>query len=496
MNNKKTNNKTKTLWALSMPFLFLAIANNIVPIINTLALALVPNDGVVYSESVGVANIIYSIFGIFTTFAVGGVGVVIGQCIGSNCHKQELKQAINTCLLITLLFSMATFMISEIFSPFILLGFLQSGTEQYHNAIVYIESMYVLIIFGPIRCAMCATMNNHGYVKYTIGLNVFSIILDAGLTFAFVLGADIGVLGSSLGSIIATLISALLAFIFFNKLIMKFKWKELMINKQYAKMLLKISLPVGAEKLSYNFAMFLVGLLVAQLGNKFSDTFIIINGSSRTNLLNLSYTIVQTFGNIVTIASIAFGSGASIICSWKMGAKQYDATRTIIRKAFTVAIICDAILAIILFLLRNHMLMFFELTNPLIGQHLDQIKMITYVPFLLLIFLQLGRTTNIIYLTGPMSYGNLFANVIFSIINTWIIVLGLGSITYFLSSDNHNAILYGINGVYIMMTIDEILRGIFNFLWWKSNRWSIKHSWFMVKDINGKTHFKKNHSLR
>lgn len=163
--------------------------------------------------------------------------------------------------------------------------------------------------------AMCAVMNNHGFVKYTIGINLLSIFLDTGLTFAFVLGAKIGIVGSSLGSILAAIIALTVTIVFFSKLIIKIKPKDIRINKEFAKKLLKISLPIGGEKLSYNFAMFLVGLLVAQIGDKFAKEFIIVDGTSRINLLNLSYTIVQTFGNIVTICSIAFSQGAAIICS-------------------------------------------------------------------------------------------------------------------------------------------------------------------------------------
>ncbi len=493
MKDNKVNRQNKSLWALSLPFLFLVLANNIVPIINTLALALVPNNGVIYSESVGVANTIYSIFSVLVSFAIGGVGIVVGQCIGRKETPAKMHEAIYTCLTIAIVMAITIFSIAEVFSPFILLGFLKKGTEQYKNAVIYIETMYIFILFAAIRCAMFQTMSNYGYVKYTITFNLISIFLDTVLTFAFVLGTNIGIIGSALGSIIACFISFILALIYFNKLITRIKFRELRINKEFAKKLLMISIPIGGERLSYNFAMFLVGLLVAQIGNKFADSFIIVEGLSRINLLNLSYTIVQTFSNVITITSIAFSQGAAIICSWKMGAKDYDSAKAIIRKAFLVSIISDVILAIILFLLRDYVLQFFQLTNPVVSTYIDQIRTITFIPFLLLIFLQIGRTINIIYITGPMSYGNLVANVIFSVINTWIVVLGIGSIMYWQSSNVADNILYGINGIYIMMTLDETIRAIFNFSWWKSCKWRYKHTWYLVKDITGKRYIKRKY---
>ncbi len=490
MNNKINCSKNSSLWALSMPILFVALANNVVPIINTFALALVPNNGVIYSESVGVANTIYSVFSILITLAISGIGVVIGHGIGRNANEIETKDSINTCIVISLFFSLVIFLVGEILSPFVLFGFLDKGTQQYNNAVLYVETIMTLIVITTIRTSLCMILNSFGHVKYTIIVNLSSIFIDAGLTFAFVLGADIGVIGSSLGSIIASIITTILSIIFFNKIIMKIKIKELKIHKLIAKKLLKISLPIGAEKLNYNFAQFLIGVSVAQIGLKFPQSFIIIDGTSHINLLNLSFTIIQTFSGLITIGSIAFSQGCAIISSRKMGAKDYEGAKHVIRDAFIISIIIDLILAFILFFLRDYVLKFFQITNPIVEVYFSQIQTITFIPFVLMIFLQVGRTSNIVYLTGPKAYGNLYANAVFSIINTWVLVLGFGSIVYVCSSDNSSNPLYGINGIYIMMMLDEVIRGIFNFAWWKSGKWNKSGKKMHVKNLGGKRYVK------
>ena len=53
---KHKSDQQLSLWSLSMPFLFMALANFAASIINTLVLALVPNNGIIYSEAVGVAS--------------------------------------------------------------------------------------------------------------------------------------------------------------------------------------------------------------------------------------------------------------------------------------------------------------------------------------------------------------------------------------------------------------------------------------------------------
>ncbi len=154
-----------------------------------------------------------------------------------------------------------------------------------------------------------------------------------------------------------------------------------------------------------------------------------------------------------------------------MGAKNYDGARQIIRKSFFISIVFDVLAAIILFFLRDYVVMFFQITNPVVKDNFNLIQDIVFVPFIMLIFLQIGRTLNIIYLVGPTSYGNLIANSLFSVINTWLLILVVGLTTYFCASPIQGHFLYGINGIYLLMALDEFIRGIFNLWWWKSNKW-------------------------
>ncbi len=419
MNNKTyKSDKQLSLTNLAMPFLFMTLANFIVPIINTLALALVPNNGVIYSESVGVANQIYSVFTILTVFGTGGIGVIVGQKLGSKSSTEEINKTIFTCITIALLFSFGILVVSETTSPFILYGFLTKGTDQYNNAVIYIETISLCILFGAFRNSLGSIINTYGFVRTTIAINLLSIVIDVTLTFSLVLGTDIGILGSSLGTLIAFIVTTIIMVIVFNKKIVSFNPKDLKIHKEIMNKLLMINVPIGAEKLSYNLAMFTIGIIIAQLGQKFASDFIYIDGNSHVNMLNLSYTIIRTFSGIITVTSVAFSQGCSIISSRHMGAKNYDGARQIIRKSFFISIVFDVLAAIILFFLRDYVVMFFQITNPIVKDNFKLIQDIVFVPFIMLIFLQIGRTLNIIYLVGPTSYGNLIANSLFSVMNT------------------------------------------------------------------------------
>ena len=461
-----------SLVSLSMPFLFMSLAGFAASMINTLILALVPNTGIIYSEAVGSASRIYNIFTTLLTFVGGGVGVVVSQRIGRQDDMSIIKKSIYTSIFAAIVFAISITILSEIIMPFGLYGFLKPGTEQYNNALLYGQVIALCILLIAPKNALGSVINSYGYVKHTIIWNMMTIIIDICFTLLFVIVIDFGIMGAAIGTIIANVVTLIYAIIIFNLKVYKFKFSELRFDKPILKQLLKISIPIGFEKISYNFAMLIVGVFVAQIGMRLSDAFIKDNG---TNILNLSHTIIQTFSSVITVVSIAFSQGGSIICARMMGNQDYEGAKKLIKKCFVISIIGDMALAVGMFFLQPYLIDFFKLTQgEEVKPFFNDIRKVCFIPFLLLIFMQVGRTVNIIYLVGPMSYGNPIFNSISSIICTWIVVLVFGFTSLFCSSDQFGNALYGINGIYLLIAMDEISRGIFNYWWWKSDKWKRK----------------------
>ena len=169
-----------------------------------------------------------------------------------------------------------------------------------------------------------------------------------------------------------------------------------------------------------------------------------------------------------------------------MGAQDYLGAKKIIQKAFIISLIADMAMALIFFFIQPFLIDFFKLTQPETVQiYFNQwIRKIAFIPFLLLIILQIGRTVNIIYLTGPMAYGNLIINSIFSVLNTWIVVIIFGFGSLYTANDRWGSAFYGINGIYFLKTLDELFRGLFNFYWWKSGRWNRDYKRKRTKNNN------------
>ena len=470
---KYKSNEQLSLVSLSIPFIFMSLANFAASIINTLVLALVPGTGIIYSESVGAASKIFNIFTTLCTFIIGGIGVVVSQRIGRKESEENIHKSIYTSLCATTIFAISITILSEIISPFALYGFLKPNTSQYDNALIYVEVIALTILLMAPKNAIGSIINSYGYVKHTIIWNILGIVIDTLFTFLFVLAIDMGILGSAMGTIVANIVTFVYALIIFNKKVLKFNFKHFLLNKPITKELLKISVPIGFEKISYTFAMLIVGIFVAQIGMRIPSFMVQGNGNSETNLLNVSNTIIETFSNVITLTSIAFSQGGAIICSRKMGQKDYQGASEVIRKAFWISIVGDILLALLFFFIQGYLIDFFKITQPgEIKNYFGIIKKVCFIPFTLLIFLQIGRTINIIYLMGPMSYGNLIFNSIFSVINTWVVVIALGFASLYTSNDQWGSPLYGINGIYLLKALDEILRGIFNLWWWKSGKWN------------------------
>ncbi|MDK2819660.1 MAG: hypothetical protein KFW07_02370, partial [Mycoplasmataceae bacterium] len=234
-----------------------------------------------------------------------------------------------------------------------------------------------------------------------------------------------------------------------------------------------VSAPISAEKINFTFASLVMGILIAQMGMKFPQEF--IDGESGTNFLNLSRTMILTFANFITISSVALSIGVEIIISRDIGSSNYVKARKEIKKCFIIAIIFDISLAIGLVFLRSPIIDFFSIgPNQIVIDNRNLLNDLMFVPLILTIFLQFGRTSNIIFLSGVRPSGNLKANMISSIILTWFSVLIGFIVGYLLLSKNPDNFTFGVNGIFFAMALDEVFRGISNFAIWQKGNWMKK----------------------
>jgi Na+-driven multidrug efflux pump len=414
MSNEKSYKKEISLLRISIPFFFMVAINFIAPVINTLVVSVVPNNGAIFAEAVGVSSQISSMFSTLMVFATGGIGIIVGQLIGKKIEVSEIQNSIQTLVIIAFVFSLIIYTLCAALFPAILLAYLKFGSEQYVNALKYGELISLTIIISTFTGALSTCINSYGYSNLSSMTSILTILSDVSLTLIFVLVANIGVIGSALGTVISQILNLGVILMIFLKKVMVFRVKTFYFDKDILKKIIRVSAPISAEKINFTFSSLVMGILIAQMGMKFSGTF--IDPESGTNFLNLSRTMIMTFSNFICIASIALSIGVEIIISRDIGSSNYEKARKEIKKSFAIALFFDVILAIALVFLRGPIIEFFAIgPNQIVIDNKELLANLIFVPLILMIFLQIGRTSNIIFLSGVRPSGNLKSNMIFSI---------------------------------------------------------------------------------
>lgn len=473
-----------SLFKLSLPFIFMAAINIIAPIINTLVVSLV-KDGSAFVEGIGSASQISSLFSTIVTFATSGIGIIIGQQIGKKINLDKIRNSILTLLIVAFSFAFIIYAIAASLYPFILQAYLKPGTIQYSEALKYGELLSVCLIISTFTGTFGTSLNAYGFSILSSTAAIITIFADLSLTLIFVIVVKLGATGSALGTVLAQLINFAILFVLFTIKITKINFKNFYFDKTVTKKLFAISAPISGEKLNYAFSSMVLGIILAQAGYKFglsstTNPFLIThpnNPDSVSNMLNLSRSMILSFANIMTVTSIGLSIGAEIILSREIGALNFKKARSEIQKAFLFSIIFDLAISIGFFFLRGYVIDFFAIGDPEFYNNLEIKNTLTnlfFVPAILLIFLQCGRTANLIYLSAKRATGNLKLNTFYSIVLTWISVFIGFIFNYLLLSKNSNSLFYGINGIFIASMFDEISRGIVNISIWKFGRWEQK----------------------
>ncbi|MGL5519933.1 MAG: alpha-amylase family glycosyl hydrolase [Metamycoplasmataceae bacterium] len=466
-NQTKTYKDNLSLIGVSLPILIMVLISVSAPIINTLIVSLSGN-GSQNIQAVGIASQISSLFSTLITLVSGGIGVVIGALIGKKKEIKVIQNSILSIMLIGIIFSLIIYALAALLFPILIPAFGAGfGDLIYLQTLEYGELISITIIISTITATMSISINSYGYSAHTSFISIAGIFLDLILTFILVYIIDLGTLGSALGTIIAQSISFLLIFIIFNLKIMKLTFKNFVFEKKVIKKLIKISLPISIEKISYTFAMTILGIIVSQGALKFPGIFYF--PETEKNYLIISRTMVSTFINLITVTSLAFASGAEILVSRKFGAKDLEGGKKYLRKALWISLVVDIFLAIAFCIIgKFYLIDFFAIGDKdfYTPERISIFNTLIFFPLIVSIFLQGGRTLNLIFLVGARASGNVRLNSILSVITTWIIIFLSFLISYVFLSDNPNSFLYGINGVFLAMALDEILRGIINYIIW------------------------------
>ena len=210
------------------------------------------------------------------------------------------------------------------------------------------------------------------------------------------------------------------------------------------KTILSVGLPTAGESLSYNVSQIVIMAMISTLGTYAMSAQV----------------YVQTIVRFVFAIAVAMGNATQIKTGYFVGAKQNDIAYKKVFQYQIIATICSMLLITLAIIIRK----------PVIKCFTDIPQIISLVSTLLFysIYIEFGRTLNLIYVGALKGAGDVKFPVFYGMFSNWCIMV-LGSYILGLKCG------LGLVGFWLSIGTDETTRGIVMLLRWKSRRWQ-KHA--------------------
>ena len=206
------------------------------------------------------------------------------------------------------------------------------------------------------------------------------------------------------------------------------------------KRLLYISIPFGAEGLSYQVSQILILSMVNTFGTVAITTRVYSN-----MIANLSYVYVT-----------AFSQAMQIVMGYWIGAGKIEKIEANIWKYLRIGISVCLTMTLVFFLNSDFIYGLFS-EDPRVWELGRTILIIEF-------FLETGRAMNLIMVKTLITTGDIYSPVIVGVVSQWLIGAGLSFLFAMILG-------WGLAGTWIAMALDEVTRGLIFIGRFRSGKW-------------------------
>ena len=384
---------------------------------------------------------------VFTVIS-GASAVLISQALGANKREQASRIAALS-IVFNLILGILISALLAIFSRPILLSMgaqekiLDYGTE-------YLLIVGVFLFTQALLGTISVIIRNHGFTRVTMYVTVVMNIINTFLDIVFVLGLlgfpKLGIRGVAIATSFSRIVGVVVLLIILFKRIEKPKIFKLLRPFPGKDMLslLKIGIPSAFESFNYNLSQLVV-------------TAIVLTFLTQTELITKTY--VSNIAMFFYIFSVSIGQGAQILVGHKVGARDFDSAYKQGMRAFSTAFIISMALSLLGILLRYQLMALFTKDTAVISAGA--------VLIILNIFVEAGRTSNIIIISSLRGAGDVIFPTGVAIFSMWILSTFCG---YLLAV----VLGMGLNGLWVAFAADECFRGVLMLWRWRTGKWRLK----------------------
>ncbi len=400
------------------------------------------------ASSVNTANQAISITTIVFTVISTASAVLISQYLGAK-KRENASRVAALSMTFHMIFGVIISAVYVFFAKPILSFIGAEGTVLEFSS-QYLTVVGGFIFFQALLSSMSVIVRNHGMTQIsmfvTLGMNVMNTALD----IIFVLGLfgfpKLGVLGVAIATTFSRIVGTIiLAVVLFKKVEKPSIFKLLKpFPKEDVKNIIKIGVPSAFETFLYNISQVVITSIVLKC---------------LTNEELIAKTYVQNITMFFYLFTVAISQASQIITGHLVGAKKFDEVKRKAYRNYLYALGITISICIVGAIFGERLMGIFTADEAVIALG-AQVLFIN-------IFLELGRTTNLVIIGCLRGAGDVYFPTICAIFSM-IIVSTLGS--YILAV----VCGLGIHGLWIAIAADEVIRGILMLFRWRSEKWKTK----------------------
>jgi len=385
-------------------------------------------------------------FAFYSTFHQAGNSIA-GQRIGAKDHKNVA----GTYGILILLLLVAGVIMANVFfwgaSAFS--SWMGLSGEIADMSQVYLSTLGLGTWILALRFATNSILASQGKTKWNMWSTTLMSIVNIIGNYILIDGKfgapALGIQGIAIASIIAWFSSLL-----FNVIIIRYNFKISVIFptswltvKGYGRPIIKIATPSVIEPLSWQLVQLLMTTMVILMGATSLAT--------RIYCFNIIY--------IGILYGFAISAGVQLKVAYLIGANEYINAQKELIKGVKIGLI--GIVIFLIFIVSFSQLLFQVFTDN------QEIWLLGSTVLLVSIFSEIGRSLNLIVGASLRACGDARFTSIIGFTSMWFVALPLA--WYF-----GIYLSWGLIGIYIGASIDEVLRGTSNILRWNSGKWQSK----------------------
>lgn len=390
------------------------------------------------------ANQIMNIFIFLITVMSTACTILIAQYLGAK-NPDKINEVCTVSVAFNFVFSSCAAAFILVFHR-LLFEWLGVPEEIIEETSLYMTIVACSIPITGIYTAFVATFRGFSLPVITmcvaLVMNVVHIFSNLVLIYGWGPIPSLGVLGVSVSTTLSKGLGLLLVYYLFRtQLSVKLSWSYLKpFPKETLKRLLHIGVPSGGETLSYQLSQTTIMKMVNIFG------IVVINTKVYAYIISM----------FCYMYTIALANAAQIIVGFLVGADREDEISSRVWRTMWLGMAISIGLSTTFYLLSDYIFAFFTTDQEIISLG----KTILFIE----IFLEIGRSVNIIMVQCLQAAGDIRTPMIVGIFGMWLCAVNLSYILGIWLG-------WGLVGIWIAMAIDEGVRAII-FVWrWHSGKW-------------------------